>query len=46
MTEQQAEAYIERLTYAEKLKLSELLRSLEQRRPLSPSPLESTGPDA
>ena len=46
MTEQQAAAYIARLTYEEKLELSEMLRSLAQKRPLSPSPLATTEPDA
>lgn len=43
MTKQEAERYIARLTFGEKLKLNELLKVLEQKRPPSPSPQASTG---
>ena len=45
MTKEQAEKYIEQLTYDEKKRLIELLKVLERKRQPSPVPLVSTGPD-
>lgn len=45
MTREQAKKYIACLTREEKQKLNELLKALEQKRPLSPVPPRSTGED-
>lgn len=45
MTKEQAEKYIEKLTYDEKKRLNELLKALERKRQPSPVPLASIEPD-
>lgn len=40
MTREEAQAYISKLTYEEKVKLNEMLKVLEQKRPLAEVPRE------
>lgn len=40
LTEEEARAYISRLTFAEKIQLNELLKALEQKRRPFPTPRE------
>ena len=43
LTEAEARKYISKLTFAEKIRLNEMLKALEQKRLLSPARLESVG---